>query len=464
MLTMRIKRFIKKTRRKLDLNGKETVGFDRTKGECYNCHRRGHFTRECRALRNQGNGNRDAPTRNAPVDTSTTNALVVQDGLSKSKIFLSKTLKSVKNALKEKDDLKLKLENFETSSKNLTKLINSQISATDNTGLGYVGQINDSDLNDIHVNESDVLNNVFDSRESDGDDNQVNDRFKRKLDSEDENVFKPKEVKKTVKPSLEKIKFVNARSTTIENENKAEKPRKFCQSPRVNAAKQSSDRAATSVSAAWRVNTAASRPNVNNALPTTYSYFKAHSPDQGIFNSGRSRHMTGNKSYLTDYQETDGGFVAFGGNAKGDFKLLNDSQVLLKVLRNNNTYSFDLKNVVHVGGIENQIDHKVKTIRCNNGTEFKNMIMNDLCEMKGIRREFSVVRTPQQNEENLHITFLENKPNVAGIRPNWMFDIDTLTVSINYQPVFTGNQTNGNACTKANINAGQAGKKTVPSL
>nr|GFC39395.1 putative ribonuclease H-like domain-containing protein [Tanacetum cinerariifolium] len=43
------------------------------------------------------------------------------------------------------------------------------------------------------------------------------------------------------------------------------------------------------------------------------------------------------------------------------------------------------------------MDHKVKTIRCDNGTEFKNRIMNKLCEMKGIRREFSVARTPQQN-------------------------------------------------------------------
>ncbi|GJY18380.1 ribonuclease H-like domain-containing protein [Tanacetum coccineum] len=64
-------------------------------------------------------------------------------------------------------------------------------------------------------------------------------------------------------------------------------------------------------------------------------------------------------------------------------------------------------------------------------------------------------------KENLHINFLENKPNVAGTGPNWMFDIDTLTMSMNYQPVFTGNQTNGNACTKANIDAGQARKKTV---
>ncbi|GKF56881.1 ribonuclease H-like domain-containing protein, partial [Tanacetum coccineum] len=49
--------------------------------ECYNCHRRGHFARECGALRNQENRNGDATRRNAPVDTSTTNALVVQDGI-----------------------------------------------------------------------------------------------------------------------------------------------------------------------------------------------------------------------------------------------------------------------------------------------------------------------------------------------------------------------------------------------
>nr|GFA83273.1 hypothetical protein [Tanacetum cinerariifolium] len=58
-----------------------TMRVKRTKVECYNCHMRGHFARECRELRNKGNRNRDAPTRNAPVDISTTNALVVQDGI-----------------------------------------------------------------------------------------------------------------------------------------------------------------------------------------------------------------------------------------------------------------------------------------------------------------------------------------------------------------------------------------------
>nr|GEU92411.1 hypothetical protein [Tanacetum cinerariifolium] len=82
MLTMRVKRFIKKTGRKLDLNGKDTISFDSTKVECYNFHRRGHFAREYREPKNQGNRNRDAPTRNAPVETITTNVLVIQDGIS----------------------------------------------------------------------------------------------------------------------------------------------------------------------------------------------------------------------------------------------------------------------------------------------------------------------------------------------------------------------------------------------
>ncbi|GJU18563.1 putative ribonuclease H-like domain-containing protein [Tanacetum coccineum] len=210
-------------------------------------------------------------------------------------------------------------------------------------------------------------------------------------------------------------------------------------------------------------------------------------------------------------------------------------------------------------GIENHMNHKVKIIICDNGTEFKNNDMNQFCGIKGIKREFSVARTPQQNrvaerknrtligaartmlaysllpttfwaeavntacyvqnrvlvtkphnktlyellhgrppsisfmrpfgchvtilntldllgkfdrkadegflvgysinskafrvfntrtrkvEENLHITFLENKPNVTGSGPDWLFDIDLLTNSMNYEPVTAGNQTNRNA-------------------
>nr|GEY03856.1 putative ribonuclease H-like domain-containing protein [Tanacetum cinerariifolium] len=389
------------------------------------------------------------------------------------------------------------------------------------TGLGYDGQINESDLNDIHMIESEVLNNVVNSCENDRNDNQANDRFKKgegyhaipppytgnymppradlsfvgldssESDNEDENVFEPKEVKKTVKPSLEKIEFVNARNTTVENENKPKKPRKFIQSLRGNKRNWNGlmtqklgdgfefkkkacfvcgsinhlikdcdfyenkmvlkDKGKITgpkeIRPVWdntaRVNHQSKlthlHPNINFDLAAVLTKIKGFlTVDAPNIWLGTSSTSQINKKLMVDLLHLEEmlkekNSVLFIDNEcvvlSPDFKLLDESQVLLKVPRNNNMYSFDLKNVVLVGGIENQMDHKVKIIRCDNRTEFKNRIMNELCEMKGIRREFSVVRTPQEN----------------GTRPNWMFDIDTLTMSMHYQPVFEGNQTNGNA-------------------
>ncbi|GJV96796.1 ribonuclease H-like domain-containing protein [Tanacetum coccineum] len=81
MLTMRAKRFLKNTRRKLTVNSNETIGFDKSKVECYNCHKRGHFARECRALRNQENRNKENTRRVVPVETTTSNALISCDDL-----------------------------------------------------------------------------------------------------------------------------------------------------------------------------------------------------------------------------------------------------------------------------------------------------------------------------------------------------------------------------------------------
>ncbi|GKD00525.1 retrovirus-related pol polyprotein from transposon TNT 1-94 [Tanacetum coccineum] len=66
-------------------------------------------------------------------------------------------------------------------------------------------------------------------------------------------------------------------------------------------------------------------------------------------------------------------------------------------------------------------------------------------------------------EENLHVQFSENTPNIAGSGPNWIFDIDALTKSMNYKPVVAGNQSNGNAGTKACNDAGKARMETLPS-
>ncbi|GJX40835.1 retrovirus-related pol polyprotein from transposon TNT 1-94 [Tanacetum coccineum] len=526
----------------------------------------------------------------------------------------------------------------------------------------------------------------------------------------------------------------------------------------INTARQNISKIAVLVNTARQANTAHSKTIVNAAITMSYLSKTTHSTiqvsdglvpketdflsnvarqfhiwilqDQGSNLIVISRHMTGNMSYLTDYEEIDGGYVAFyrepqrGKSQENvplklnsvlfndtecivlspNFKLIDESQVLLRVPRKNNMYSVDLKNIVPKGGltclfakatsdesklwhrrlghlnfktmnklvkgnlvrglpsklfendqtcvacqkgkqhrascksktensislplhllhmdlfgptfvkslmkkmyclvvtddysrftwvfflatkdetsgilksfitgIENLVDHKVKVIRCDNGTEFKNREMNQFCEMKGILRQFSVARTPQQNgvaerrnrtlieaartmladsklpttfwaeavntacyvqnrvlvvkphnktpyelfhgrtptlsfmrpfgcpvtilntidhlgkfdgkadegffvgyslnskafrvfnsrtrivEENLHIRFSKSTPNVIGSGPDWLFDIDALTRTMNYEPIVAGTQSNGFAGTKASDNAGQARKET----
>nr|GEX05103.1 hypothetical protein [Tanacetum cinerariifolium] len=102
--------------------------------------------------------------------------------------------------------------------------------------------------------------------------------------------------------------------------------------------------------------------------------------------------------------------------------------------------------------IENLVDKKVKVIRSDNGTEFKNSVLNDFYAMKDEcyfigysmhSKAFRVynIRT-KRVEENLHIEFLENKPIVVAAGPKWLFDIDMLTESMNYVLVIIGINSN----------------------
>ncbi|GJY03651.1 putative ribonuclease H-like domain-containing protein, partial [Tanacetum coccineum] len=260
-----------------------------------------------------------------------------------------------------------------------------------------------------------------------------------------------------------------------------------------------------SLTTARPVNTAQLKTTVNNARPMTNIFNKAHSTgnpkmdlqDQGVIDNGIYR----TRKLMEDMLPLE--VIPKEGKSQAE----DETSGILKSFKT---------------GVENLIDQRVKVIRCDNRTEFKNKEMNQFCERKGIKREFSVARTPQQNgvaerknrtlieaartmladsklpttfwaeavntacyadeglfvgysinsktfrvfnsrtridEEIMHVQFSENAPNIAGSGPNWLFDIDALTKSMNYKPVVAGNQSNGNAGTKACDDAGDDGKK-----
>nr|GEW98805.1 hypothetical protein [Tanacetum cinerariifolium] len=343
MLTMRVNRFIKKIRKNLNSNGKETVGFDKTKVECYNCHRRGHFARECKAPRSQGNINRDNTRRVVPLETPA-NALVVIDGMGYNwsyqakeglvdfalMAFLSSGSSSLdtevrdnsitepknklEESLKEKDDLKLKLEKFETSSKNLTNLINSQLSSKDKTGLGYDHQLTKIDLS----NKSDVFESASDSsvNESEEDNNQANYRYKAGLD---DSIFKSAISKpitsvhetetstsKTIKESMEKPKTIRPSAPIIKDwEFDSDDDCEIRLSIEQNKPSHA------------KINLVKSDENTRKSVIEQHTYNQAENLGKWNFDSGCSWHMMGNKSFLINYQEIDEGSVAFGGSPKG---------------------------------------------------------------------------------------------------------------------------------------------------
>nr|GEY79908.1 Gag-Pol polyprotein [Tanacetum cinerariifolium] len=107
-------------------------------------------------------------------------------------------------------------------------------------------------------------------------------------------------------------------------------------------------------------------------------------------------------SYLTEYEEIDGGYVTFGRNPKGrkiTGKVATDDYsrfTWVFFLATKDDTSGILKSFIT--RIENLVDHKVNVIRCDNGTEFKNREIDQFCKMKGILKQFSVARTSQQNK------------------------------------------------------------------
>ncbi|GKD85475.1 putative ribonuclease H-like domain-containing protein [Tanacetum coccineum] len=225
MLTMRARRFLKNTGRKLTINRNEFVGFDKSKVECYNCHKKRHFAKECRTPRNQDYKNKESTRRTMPMETSTSIALVSCDGLggydwsdqaekgpnyalmaySSSSSYSESGLESVEE----------KLEVFKA---------NESIYSQDIKVLKF-----EIECKDISTRELRKKPEIA-QKEKDG--IQFNVSY-----SEEENVSQTKTRRKIVKPSIAKIKFVKPKQqekTARKIVKQVEKHRQNTHSPKGN--------------------------------------------------------------------------------------------------------------------------------------------------------------------------------------------------------------------------------------
>nr|GEY93827.1 ribonuclease H-like domain-containing protein [Tanacetum cinerariifolium] len=358
MITIRVKRFIKKTWRNLNFNGNEPVGFDKTIVECYNYHIRGHFARECRTSRNQGNRGGDNERRIVLVETPAS-ALVVQDGLGgydwsyqaeegptnfalmahssdsanssnyEVQSCLNECLQSFKNLQKQYDQKreilnKANLEILGASDRSVSEI------DEDNNQAKYRNFV----LTAVATKSGQVLVNAAKQTSAASTSTarpKVNTAAIRAILNAKSLYFKPHSTKRrhfnqklAVKTNtfLRKINTAKGKNVTIV------RPKAL-----LNAAEGKKENVVKSPACwIWRQKGKLIDHTSKDSGSYTLKRFNYVDPngrltsDQGIFDSGCSRHIT-------------------------DFKLLDESQVLLKVPRQNNMYNSDLKNVVPTGDL-----------------------------------------------------------------------------------------------------------------
>nr|GEV53696.1 retrovirus-related Pol polyprotein from transposon TNT 1-94 [Tanacetum cinerariifolium] len=209
--------------------------------------------------------------------------------------------------------------------------------------------------------------------------------------------------------------------------------------------------------------------------------------DKGVIDNGCSRHMTGNIFCLSDFEEINDGYVVFGGNpkggkisGKGDLTCLfakatlDESNLWHRRLGHKNFKTMNklVKGNLVRGLLSKIFENNHTCFACKKGKQHK--ASYPLGKFDGKADEGFLVRYSINSkafrvfnsrtrivQETLHINFLKNKPNVAGIGRKWLFDIDTLTKFMNYQPIVAGNQPNDNAGIKENLVAGKVGKETI---
>ncbi|GJT26318.1 putative ribonuclease H-like domain-containing protein [Tanacetum coccineum] len=382
MLTIRARRFFKNTGRKLTVNGTETIGFDKSKVECYNCHNRGHFAMEYRAPRNQENRNRENTRRVVPLETTTSNALISCDGLGDYDW----------SDQAEEGPTNFALMAYSSTSSNSEG--NPQMDLQDqgviDSGCSRHITGNMSYLTDFEEIDGGYV--AFGGNPKRG---KITGRGTIKTGNLDfENVYFVRELQFNL---FSVSQMCDKKNSVLFNDTEC-----IVLSPNFKLTDES------------HVLLKVPRKNnmysvdLKNIVPKgglTCLFAKATSDESKLWHRrlGHINFKTMNKlvkgnlvrGLPSKLFENDQTCVACqkGKQHRASYDYNRFSWVFF--LATKGETSGILKSFLT--GVENLIDQRVKVIRCDNETEFKNKKMNQFCERKCIKREFSVARTPQQN-------------------------------------------------------------------
>ncbi|GJV51508.1 putative ribonuclease H-like domain-containing protein [Tanacetum coccineum] len=393
LLSMRTRRFFQKTSRKITINGSDTVGYDKSKVECFNCHKMGHFARECRGPRNQDsrNMNQDSSRRTVNVEETSSKAMVAIDGagfdwsymaddevptnmalmaFSDSKVHNDKTcsktfLKSFETLKTQLDDLRIEFNKSEFNFANYKRglasveeqlvfykknevifceqlaVLKRDISYKDSEISMLKSELEklkqEKESNQLKIENFDNASKSLDKLIG----SQITDKSRKGVGFVSYNAVPPPPTGLFSPPNLDLSYSGLEEFQQPEFEGYGPKPSKSVSEDTSNGVKNMVPRAVLMetglkvVNTAGPVTTAHPKTTVYGARPMPKGFNTARlnlavvnvvranqghpqKEDQDYVDSGCSRHMTGNMSYLSDFKEFDGGYVTFGGRAKRD--------------------------------------------------------------------------------------------------------------------------------------------------
>nr|GEX09121.1 putative ribonuclease H-like domain-containing protein [Tanacetum cinerariifolium] len=407
MLTMRARRFLKKTRRKLTVIGNETLGFDMSKVKCYNCHKRRHFAKECRALRTQDNKHKESTRKSVPVETPASTALVSCDGLNgydwmkcynchKRRHFAKecRALRTQDNKHKESTRKSVPVETPAS-----TALVSCdgldgydwsvQAEGPNYALMAYISTSSDSNV----LNDSTCLKEIV-----------------KLLKSQNEQLLKDLKKSELMVLGYKTGNFMPP------------KPDLFFTGLDEFANKPVAENTMSS-----EEETKAVRKNVD--APIIEEWVSD--------NEGENTEAVNTACYVQNR------VLVVKPHNKTPYELFHGRTPTLTFMRPFGGPVTILNTLDHLGKFDGKADEGF----------FVRYSLNS----KAFRLFNSKTRIV---EENLHIRFSENTHNVVGSGPDWIFDIDALTRTINYEPIVIGTQSNGFAGTQASNNAGQTRKET----